>query len=405
MGIPRRSWRLAGLAGCAAVVLGLAAGGSQAAALTQGQTLPVFNPNGAVSWGINDSGQLGDGSLAERNLFGAVSELTSGVVQVSAGGGYGLAITSGGTLWAWGANEHGQLGIGTTTQLTTPIQVTSLSGVRQVAAGFDHSLAVRSDGTVWAWGANDFGQLGIGVTGTPRLTPVEVPGLTGVTKIAAGFDFSLALRSDGTVWAWGTGGLGQLGNGSMASSPAPVQVSISQVTSIAAGEDAAYAIRSTTAGATLWAWGGNESGDLGDGSQAPHSTPEQVTGIADIAQVSAGNEFTVALVTNGSVWGWGDDQLGQLGNTPTHNLVARPIETVGGGSGITALSAGEVHVLALTSGGGVIAWGDNSEGELGDGNNAPVVGLVHVTGLSGASQVAAGSDFSLAVYKQPQIIP
>jgi alpha-tubulin suppressor-like RCC1 family protein len=109
---------------------------------------------------------------------------------------------------------------------------------------------------------------------------------------------------------------------------------------------------------------------------------------------------TVALTTDGQVWGWGDDQLG---NPPTHTLVARPIQIVGGGSGITQLSAGQVHVLALTSGGGVITWGDNSEGELGDGNNAPVVGLVHVTGLSGASQVAAGTDFSLAVYKQPQI--
>ena len=402
MGIARRPWRLAGLAGCAAVLLGLVAAGSPAA---HAVTIPVFNPNAAASWGVNADGELGTGSTTARTLFGQVNGLTSGVLQVSAGGGYSLAITTGGTVWAWGANNVGELGDGTTTARSAPVQVPGLSGVRQVAAGFRHSLALKSDGTVWAWGANNFGQVGDGVFSSTQLTPVQVTGLTGVTKIAAGFDFSLALRSDGSVWAWGTGGIGEFGNGNLTNSALPEEVFISQVTSIAAGDDAGYAIRTTTAGATLWAWGGNLSGDLGDGTQTERVTPVQVTGVTDVAQVAAGNQFTVALTTNGSVWAWGDDEFGQLGNTPTHALIDHPVETVAGGSGITQLSAGLDHVLALTSGGGALAWGDNLDGELGDGNNASVVGPVHVTGLSGVSQVAAGDEFSLAVYKQPQIAP
>lgn len=404
MRIARRSLRMAGFAGCAAVVLGLSVAGSPAAHAAPGITIPVPNPNAAVSWGANGDGELGDGSTAGRDVPGPVSGLTSGVLQVAAGWSHNLAITSGGVVWAWGWNGFGQLGDGTLAERTTPVQVAGLSGVRQVAGGFEHSLALRSDGTVWAWGANHNGELGNGVfSDTPQPTPVQVFGLTGVTKIAAGFDYSVALRSDGTVWAWGDGDSGELGDGQANQSSIPVQVTgLSQVTSISVGWDAAYAIRTTSAGPTLWAWGANFSGDLGDGTQAEHDTPEQVTGVPGIVQVSAGGQFAIALASDGSVWGWGGDDWGQFGNTPTHALVTHPIKTLAAGSGITQLSAGQSHVLALTSGGGVLAWGLNSDGELGNGNNAAIVGPVHVTGLSGASQVAAGTNCSFAVYKQPQ---
>jgi alpha-tubulin suppressor-like RCC1 family protein len=386
------------------MVVGLAAGGSPAAHAQQ--ALPLPNPNAAASWGDNALGQLGNGTLTARDTPGAVSGLSSGVLQVSGGGDYGLAITSGGTVWAWGENDHGELGDGTVTERTTPVQVSGLSGVRQVSAGVDHSLALRSDGTVWAWGQDDHGQVGNGVfSSTPQLTPVEVPGLTGITKVAAGWLFSLALRSDGTVWAWGVNAAGQLGNGTTTDSALPVQVRVNQVTSIIAGFSAAYAIRTTTGGATLWAWGGNAFGALGDGSMLSRPSPEPVTGAADVAQVAAGQNFVIELATNGSILAWGEDDHGQLGNTASQTPVTRPIETIAPGTGITQLSAGQYHVLALTSGGGIIAWGRNSEGELGIGTTATVTGPVHVTGLSGVSQVAAGIDSSLAVYNQPQTLP
>jgi alpha-tubulin suppressor-like RCC1 family protein len=404
MRITRRPWRLAGLAGCAAMVIGMAAGGSSAARAQQ--ALPLPNPNAAASWGVNFDSDLGDGTEVPRDIPGAVSGLTSGVLQVAAGDGYGLAITTGGTVWAWGENDHGELGDGTLIERTTPVQVAGLSGVRQVSAGSDHGLALRSDGTVWAWGQNDHGQVGNGVvSSTPQLTPVQVPGLAGITKVAAGYGFSLALRSDGTVWAWGVNNAGQLGNKTTSDSAFPVEVRVSQATSISAGGSSGYAIRTTTDGATLWAWGGNDSGQLGDGSLLSRPTPEPVTAAADVAQVAAGGKFVIELATNGSISGWGDDEFGQLGNTATQAPVTHPIETIAGGSGITQLSAGAIHVLALTSGGGVLAWGDNFDGELGDGNNTRIAGPVHVKGLSGASQVAAGQEFSLAVYNQPQTLP
>jgi len=324
---------------------------------------------------------------------------------------HALAITSGGIVWAWGLNGNGQLGDGTTTDRTSPVQVPGLSGVRQVAAGSDHSLALKSDGTVWAWGTDDHGQVGNGVaSSTPQLTPVQVAGLTGVTQIAAGSKFSLALRSDGTVWAWGLGNLGQLGNGATFDSAIPVQVLLTDVTSIAAGSDAAYAIRSDSAGIAVWSWGSNICGDLGDGSTTRLPFPQPTTGITspNIVQVAAGQQYALALDSDGQVWGWGDDEGDQLaGKTPAFKCALTATPIFGAGSGITQLSASADHVLALT-GGTILAWGDNLDGALGDGitpppsSIPPVSGPVHVVGLSGVTQVAAGTFFSLAVYKQPQ---
>jgi alpha-tubulin suppressor-like RCC1 family protein len=403
MGISRSPWRLARLAGAAAVVLGLLAGGSPAAK-AQGQLGPVFNPSGAVSWGYNAEGQLGDGTTADRYLAGPVSGLTSGVLQVSAGYDDALAITSGGIVWAWGYNGAGELGDGTLTNHDTPEQVAGLSGIRQVAAGFDHSLALRSDGTVWAWGGNDHGQLGNGAAGANQLTPVQVAGLTGVTKIAAGQKFSLALRTDGTVWAWGLGDLGQLGNGATFDSAVPVQTWGFDVTSIAAGWDAAYAVRSDSAGATVLSWGGDACGDLGQGTTATGTTPPAtiplpVIGITtpNIVQVTAGLDYALALGSDGKVWSWG----AHPGSRVAGRCSVTAVSVVAAGSGITQLSAGEDHVLAL-AGGTALAWGSNAAGALGIGSTAPVAGIVHVVGLSGVTQLASGNYTNLAVYRQPQ---
>lgn len=410
-----RARRLAPLASGTALTLGTAltfgiasaAAANAPAAFAQVRSiLPVVNRHAALSWGDNAFGNLGDGTTTNRDLPGAVNKLGTGVVQVSAGGFHGLALTSNGTVWAWGENNTGELGNGTKTSSTTPVQVTGLTGVIQVAAGNGFSLALRSDGTVWAWGINTLGQLGNGVISLPRLRPVRVTGLTGVTKIAAGSDFSLALRSDGMVWAWGHNAHGELGNGTIVNSSVPVRVSnISHVTGIAAGSDASLATRTSSTGTQVWAWGGNADGQLGDGTTADHHTPEHVTGLKTpgIASIAMGDQFAVALGADGSVWGWGKDQFGELGKaTGPSGPVLSPAETVGAGSGITRLSAGNAHVLALKSDGTVLAWGLNSEGQLGDGSTASHIGRVKVTGLGGASQVSAGWNYSLAVYLPPQ---
>jgi alpha-tubulin suppressor-like RCC1 family protein len=234
---------------------------------------------------------------------------------------------------------------------------------------------------------------------------VQVTGVTGVTKIAAGLEFSLALRSDGTVWSWGLGNQGQLGNAGTFDSAVPVQTWMVQATSIAAGWDAAYAIRSNSAGATAWSWGGDTCGDLGLGTTATGATPmvtipQPVIGITtpSIVQVSASQDYALALGSDGKVWGWGADKPGSQVSYRC-SVTAEPV--VAAGSGITQLSASLTHVLAL-AGGIVIAWGDNFGGELGIGSTAPVTGTVHVANLSGVTQVASGTLFSLAVYSQSQ---
>ena len=316
----------------------------------------------------------------------------------------------------WGYNAQGQLGDGTTTGRSLSGDIRAGSDVVQVAAGGGHGLALRSDGTVWAWGDNRAGQLGRGTTSNHEVAPARVSGLAGVTKISAGDDFALALGSDGTVSAWGDNRRGQLGNGTTATSAVPVTVAgLSQVIGISAGYDSSMATRTNGISAitSVWTWGGNDVGQLGDGTLTSHSTPERVTGLpVYIAGISAGGGFTArlgdgipatggfatVLGTDGTVWAWGDDSAGQLGNARSSIPVTRPVNTIGAGSGITQLSAGDFHVLALKSDGTVLAWGSNGSGQLGNGTTTDPAGPVQVTGLANATQVAAGGRFSLAVH-------
>ncbi|HEY7145369.1 MAG TPA: chromosome condensation regulator RCC1 [Streptosporangiaceae bacterium] len=410
MRILRGSRRLARVAGCVTLTLGAGAGALAGSGVAQARAgFLTLSQTAAVSWGYNGDGRLGTGTTGSSALYATVSGLSSGVVQVSAGYDHALAVTSDGSVWAWGNNSAGKLGNGTSASSGVPVRVMGLTGVTRVAAGDSQSLALRSDGTVWAWGANDAGQLGNGVTSSAQLTPVQVTGLTGVTQIAAGSRFSLALRSDGTVWAWGANDSGQLGNGTTASSDVPVRVTgLTQVTSIAAGTDSALATRPglTASGTVVDAWGGNTFGQLGDGTQTNRLSPEAVSGIGApyIAAISAGGSYCMVLGTDGSVWGWGENEFGQLGNQPSSSPRLRPVRTVAPGSGIAAISAGHDHTLALRSDHTALAWGDNDFGQLGNGVTTDGPLQVQVTGLVGVTQVAAGGFYSLAVHTVAPVV-
>ena len=391
------------LAGCATVILGLTSLAAPVAAPAQARVAatPVVS-RVVASWGDNTVGQLGDGTTVLRTLF---HDIAAGrdVVQVAGGRVHGLALRSDGTVSAWGLNEHGELGDGTTTDRFTPVQVKGLTGViTQVAVGEGFSLALRSDGTVWAWGQNDHGQLGRGIITSEGVAPARVAVLNRVTKISAGRKFGLALRSDGIVFAWGAGQFGQLGNGATADSPVPVKIAgLAQVTGISAGSDAALATEASAISAvtSVWAWGNNDEGQLGDGTTVSHSTPERVTGLpVFIAGISAGNQFAAVLGPGGSVWGWGSNVLGQLDMAPAGSAVTRPVNIIAAGSRITQISAGGAHMLALRSDGTVLGWGNNQFGELGNGIQTLVSGPVQVTNLGGATQVAAGTLSSYAVH-------
>jgi len=242
------------------------------------------------------------------------------VESISAGNAHSLALRDDGTVWAWGSNNHGRLGYGPTSGgglVSTPVQVRNLDRVESISAGNAHSLALRDDGTVWAWGDNTHGQLGDGNIFSSSGTPVQVVGLSDdVMAISAGGSHSLALRHDGTVWAWGNNANRQLGDGTTTGRrPTPLQVrDLDRVESISAGNEHSLALRDN---GTVWAWGNNANGRLGDGTSVQRPTPVQVLGLSGVEAISSGRNHSVALRSDGTVWSWGwnrDRQLGVLGD-------------------------------------------------------------------------------------------
>jgi alpha-tubulin suppressor-like RCC1 family protein len=355
---------------------------------------------GALGWGDNLEGQLGDGTQANRASPVQTVGMYEGVNQVDAGGGHTLAVLDTGTVMAWGSNSAGQLGDGTFVYHFVPVTVPGLTSVKQVAAGGRHSLALRSDGTVWAWGANTDGQLGDG-TNNVRTTPVRVQGLTAVTQVAAGENFSLALRSDGTVWAWGDNEYGQLGDATVADRVLPgAALGLTGVTQVAAGGWHSLALRSN---GVAYAWGNNSSAQLGDGTSISHYLPLPVTVLTGITQVAGGGGFTVAL-RGGVAYSWGvlcfeaSEDTGLCGGGP--RPTAQPIHS----KAIVQVAAGGNHGLALDSDGVVWSWGSNFYGQIGDGTNIHRPTPVRVTGLDRAVQVDGGKDHTAVVAVKPLVL-
>ena len=231
------------------------------------------------AWGYQDGASTRAVSAAP-SLVGGLSE----IVAISGGGTHSLAVRGDGTVWAWGFAGSwcgGGLGDGTTGISSTPIQASGLSPVVAVAGGWMFSLALSRDGTVWAWGCAPFGQLG-DLTRIPRATPTQVASLTSVVAVAAGYGHALAVKDDGTVWAWGHNGSGQLGDGTVAANrvdpgrPIPRPVSgITGIVAVAGGFAHSLALKRD---GTVWAWGSNDSGQLGDGTTISRLTPIQVLG-------------------------------------------------------------------------------------------------------------------------------
>jgi len=302
----------------------------------------------------------------------------------------------GGEAYGWGDNHKGQLGAPAPLgDILAPARFGGASDIVSIATASCHTLALRSDGTVWACGGNDKGQLGIGSADNdahPGLS--QVAGLADVVAVAASGGSSYALKSDGTVWAWGDNTYGQLGDGTTVERDTPVLVSgLSGITAIAAGGGHSMALNS---GGAVWAWGDNGKGQLGDGTTTDRHSPVPLSGFGGVVTaIACGYAHSVALKSDGTVITWGANGAGQLGDgTATDRL--SPVQAAGL-SGVTAVSAGHDHTAALKSDGKVMAWGANGSGQLGDGTTTGRGAPVQVAGLGGATAVSCGDYHTAAL--------
>ncbi|MGD9732695.1 MAG: hypothetical protein AB7U45_10985 [Desulfamplus sp.] len=367
-----------------------------AAIAADGLNTAALKTDGTVwTWGTNSSGQLGNGTKIDSSIPVQVIGLTD-VDAIVVSYSYVVALRTDGTVWAWGSNGYGQLGSGNTVDSTTPIQVAGLTGVSAIATGDSHTLAVKTDGTVWAWGNNNYGKLGNG-TKTDSTTPVQVNGLTGVSAIAAGVCHTVALKTDGTVWAWGAMFVGQLGNGTEENIGISTPIQVNDITSVSAIVAGDYHTLALKTDGTIWAWGQNTDGQLGNGIITRcNSTPVRVTGLTDISAIAT-NWHTVALKPDGTVWVWGNNSYGQLGDGTTNPRRSTPVQ-VNGLTGVSAIASGEYHTVALKTDGTVWAWGSNYHGLLGDGTINPGRSTpVQVTGLTDVAAIAASRLHTIAL--------
>lgn len=355
------------------------------------------------------------------------------IMQTVNGNGYSLALSADGTVYTWGRNEYGQLGNGVTaTNSPVPVAVktagTPMEGktIVQISAKVWYALALASDGTVYSWGFNSWGQLGNGTSSTANNASAPVAVKTAgtpmegktIVQVAAGATHSLALATDGTIYAWGKNEYGQLGNDSTTNSSVPVVVKTAgtpmagkTIIQIHAGYEHSLALASD---GTVYAWGRNNSGQLGKNDATDAHIPTAVRTLGTpmagkvIVQLAAGNSQSMALASDGTIYTWGWNQYGQLGNgTTTNSRIPVAVVTTGtpmAGKTISQVAAGNAHALAMTDDGTVYAWGWNQYGQLGNNStiNSSLPVAVKTTGTPLAGKIitqitSGGSPNSLVL--------
>lgn len=365
-------------------------------------------------WGRNDLGQLGQNH--RTNTYSSPIQVGSlNIWKSTLGQQSNLAITTNGALWAWGFNAAGApaLGLNNTTSYSSPVQVGALTNWKQVSCGTFLSVAIKTDGTLWGWGANFSGAIGNGSSGGTSYysSPVQVGTLTNWKQVTGGggningnLTYALAVKQDGTLWGWGSNQFGQLGNSNITYYSSPIQIGALTNWKCVAANSGYWTMAIKTDG-TLWGWGDNRFGQLGINTIATkyYSSPVQVGALSNWKYVTCGGDgATFAIKTDGTLWAWGQNACGELGNN-NRTYYSSPIQVgsltnwkyvaAGGGVG----STDSTNVLAIKTDGTLWAWGYNHQGELGLNNNIYYSSPVQVGSLTNWKYIASGLGVSAAI--------
>jgi alpha-tubulin suppressor-like RCC1 family protein len=347
-------------------------------------------------WGNNYVGKLGDNTTLNRSS--PVQTIAGGSDWTSIAGGYGhtAAIKTNGTLWTWGDNTYyggsqgGQLGDNTTIRKSSPIQtIAGGTNWSSVSCGNFHCAAIKTDGTLWVWGINSDRQLGDD-TSVNKSSPVQTAAFgTNWSFVSCGNYHTAAIKTDGTLWLWGGNSGGRLGDNTTVRKSSPVQTVTGGTdwSKVACG---AYHTAAIKTDGTLWVWGSNYDGRLGDNTTVNKSSPVQtITLGTNWSKIACGGSFTAAIKTDGALWCWGYNSYGQLGDNTVSVNKSSPIQTIAGGANWSQVECGASHAAAIKTDGTLWTWGQNSQGTLGDNTNADKSSPVQI--------VAGGTDwFSVA---------
>ena len=312
-------------------------------------------------WGANDLGQVGDGTYNNASAPVNVG-VSNSWLTVSLGGGFACANSIQGSTFCWGSNLYSQLGNSESFPKRIPARIGSSTNWSTIDSSYDHTCAITSTNTLWCWGYNFFGQVGIGTSGTDQYIPAQVGTDTNWLGVSAGSQHTCAIKTTGTMWCWGAGSFGRLGNGGTANSTTPVQAGTdTDWTQVTAGEEHTCATKST---GTLWCWGRNDNYALGPNQWPDRLVPTQVDTDTDWSRVATGNNHTCALKTTGTLWCWGANTNNQLGIAGGSSGFPRQ---VGSATDWTAIDAGAIHNCALRTTGTLWCWGYNAYGAIGNG--------------------------------------
>ena len=378
--------------------------------VTDYEMIDQFAATGSLwVWGDNWAGQLADNTVVRKSS--PVQTVSGGTnwKQVSCNSASVAAIKTDGTLWLWGSNSNGLLGDNTTTSKSSPVQtISGGTNWKQVSRGWRHTAAVKTDGTLWIWGHNSSpnngtatGQLGDNTT-TDKSSPIQtVAGGTNWKQVSCGGAHTAAIKTNGTLWTWGRNTSGELGDNTVANKSSPVQTvaggtNWKQVSCSGGGSNTA-AIKTD---GTLWLWGDNSEGQLGDNTRISKSSPVQtISGGTNWKQVSS-SWMTAAIKTDGTLWVWGGNWYGQLGDGTT-TAKSSPIQTISGGTNWKQVFCGDVETtVAIKTDGTLWGWGGNYYGGLGD-NNAYLYSTSPIQTVAGGNnwkQVSCGSYTTVAIY-------